>query len=179
MKKQEDSEKLKRTSHLVQVEHLRVWTATPFAEVVRRLEANTGVFDGAAIQARIEAKAPPTAVIEAIVAMTGRSGFMRFAAFDHGAILRARGEPTEAVRFLIGDPLTASRMTKLRIGAALYVPLSLLVAADKQGGTCLEYDRPSTVLTQFKDPGVTQVARELDDKFEALIHSVTDGSRKK
>jgi len=161
-----------RTSRLVPVEHLQVWTARPFSEVVRRLEAETGIFDAAAIQARVEAKAPPRSVIEAIAAMAGRSGFMRFASLDHGAILRLQGRSAEAVRFLIGDPLTASRMTSLRIDSALYAPLSLLVAADEHGGTRLEYDRPSTLFRQFDDPGVAQVARELDEKFAALVDTV-------
>jgi len=47
------------TSRIVQVEHIRMWTGTPFAEVVRRIEAETGVFAPvAAMRARIEAKAP-------------------------------------------------------------------------------------------------------------------------
>jgi len=155
----------------VQVEHLKIWTARPFAEVVRGLVAETGVFDSATVQARLEAKAPPSSVLETIAAMGGRSGFMRFAALDHGAILRLQGKPTEAVRFLIGHPLTASRMTMLRLGSALYAPLSLLVTADKRGGTRLEYDRPSTLFSQFDDPGVAEVAKELDDKMAALIQS--------
>src|SRR5215831_16039996 len=109
MPPQQSSNTLTRTSHLVPVEHLEVWTAKPFAEVVRRLEAETGIFDAAAIQARIQAKAPPSTVIEAIAAMAGRSGFMRFAALDHGAILRLQGRSAEAVRYLIGHPLTGSR----------------------------------------------------------------------
>ena len=162
------------TSRIVQVEHIRVWTGTPFAEVVRRIEAETGVFAPvAAMRARIEAKAPSGSVIEDIAAMAGRSGLMRFAALDHGAILRLQGKPTDAIRFLIGHPLTASRMTKLQIGSGLYAPLSLLVAADDRTGTVLEYDRPSTLLEQFEDPGVAQVARELDEKFAALIDSAT------
>ena len=169
MQPQQSSKRLTRTSHVVPVEHLEVWTTKPFAEVVRRLEAETGFFDAAAIQARIQAKAPPVAVFEAIAAMAGRSRFMRFAALDHGSILRLQGRSAEAVRFLIGDPLTASRMTSLRIGSGLYAPLSLLVAADERGGTRLEYDRPSTLLNQFDDPGVAQVARELDQKFAALV----------
>jgi hypothetical protein len=183
-----------RTSHVVQIEHVRVWTVTPFAEVVRRLEANTGVFDAARIQALMAGKAPQASdrmfkgpsvvgevssqssrspVIEAIAAMAGRSGLMRFASLDHGAILRVQGKPTEAVRFLIGDPLTASRMTKLQVGSGLYAPLSLLVAA-ADDGTSLEYDLPSTLFGQFEDPGVTEVARALDDKLAALIRSITD-----
>jgi len=172
MQPKQSSNMLTRTSHLVPVEHLEVWTAKPFAEVVRRLEAETGFFDAAAIQARVQAKAPPGAVFEAIAAMAGRSGFMRFAALDHGAILRLQGRSAEAVRFLVGDPLTASRMTSLRIGSGLYAPLSLLVAADERGGTRLEYDRPSSLLNQFDEPGVAQVARELDEKSAALVDAV-------
>ena len=51
------------------------------------------------------------------------------------------------------------------------MPLSLLVAAEERGGTSLEYDRPSTLLGQFEDPGISSVARELDDEFAALIDS--------
>ena len=172
MQPQQTSNTLTRTSRLVPVKHLEVWTAKPFAEVVRRLEAETGIFDAGAIQARIQAKAPPSTVIEAIAAMAGRSGFMRFAALDHGAILRLQGRSAEAVRYLIGHPLTGSRVTSLRIGSGFYAPLSLLVAADERGGTRLEYDRPSTLLSQFDDPGVAQVARELDEKFAALVDAV-------
>jgi uncharacterized protein (DUF302 family) len=164
-----------RSSYIVPIEHVRVWTPRPFAEVVRRLEAETGVFDGARIQALIAAKVAPSSVVEAISAMAGRSGFMRFASLDHGSILRLQGKPTDAIRFLIGHPLTASRMTKLQIASGLYAPLSLLVASEEKGGTCLEYDRPSTLFSQFDDAGVTQVARELDNEFEALIGSLVGG----
>src|ERR1700730_16234623 len=112
-----------RTSGIVAVEHIRVHTARPFAEVVRSIEAETGVFDAAAVQARLQAKEPPGEGLGAIAAMAGRSGLMRFVALD--------------------------------------VPLSLLVAADERG-TSLEYDRPSTLLGQFEDPGIDEVARELD-----------------
>ena len=66
------------------------------------------------------------------------------------------------------DALTAARMTALGIGSGLYAPLSLLVAAD-EGGTVLEYDRPSTLLAQFDESGIDEVARELDEKMAALV----------
>jgi hypothetical protein len=71
---QEDSQAPRRTINNVQIEHVRDWTPRPFAEVVRRLEAETGVFDRATIQARIAAKATPTSVVEAISAMAGGVG---------------------------------------------------------------------------------------------------------
>ena len=59
-------------------------------------------------------------------------------------------------------------MTQHGIGTGLYAPLSLLVAGD-EGGTSLEYDRPSTLFGQFEDPGIDEVARELDEKMAALV----------
>jgi len=107
---------------MVAVEHIRVRTARPFTEVVSRIEAETGLFDAAAVQARV----------------------------------------------LIGNPLTAARMTTRQIGAGLYAPLSLLIYAD-ESGTVLEYDRPSSLFAQFHDAGVDEVARELDEKMAALV----------
>ena len=59
-------------------------------------------------------------------------------------------------------------MTQRGIGSGLYAPLSLLVAGD-EGGTVLEYDRPSTLLGQFDNPDIDEVARELDEKMAALV----------
>src|SRR5262245_29856776 len=80
-------------------------------------------------------------------AMAGASGFMRFLAADHGAILRLHGHSVDAIRFLIGHPLMAVCMTTHAIGSALNAPLSLLVASDGHG-TRLEYDRPSSLFSQ-------------------------------
>src|SRR5262249_13180704 len=104
----------------------------------------------------------------------GESGFMRFATLDHGAILRLQGQDIDAVRFLIGHPLIAARMTRRAIGSALYAPLSLLVVADGQG-SFLEYDRPSTVLAQFHDLESARIALDLDEKLAALIRSIAVG----
>ena len=162
------------TVTVYQIEHIRVWTEKPFAEVVRSLEVATGVFDLEQIQNRAAAGASATAITDAIHAMAGASGFMRFAAWDHGAILRLTGQgSSDAVRFAIGNPLMAARMTKHGIGSGLYAPLSLLVTGSERGGTLLEYDRPSTVFAQFHDAEITRTARELDQKLDALIQSIT------
>jgi len=141
--------------------------------VVRGLEAATGLFDIAQVTQIVAARATSSAFTDAIEAMAGKSGFMRFAACDHGAVLRQVGQPADAVRFVIGHPLIAVRMTKRVIGSELYAPLSVLVFRDERGGTLVEYDRPSTLLQQFNDAGVTEVALELDAKLAALIQLVT------
>jgi uncharacterized protein (DUF302 family) len=157
---------------IVPVEHVRVLTDTPFAEIVERLKAEAGRFELADVQRRVAAGESPQLVIDSIARMAGPSGFMLFLEIDHGAILRLHGQNVQAVRFLIGHPLIAVRMTKRAVASALYAPLSLLVASDGDGA-CLEYDRPSTLFAQFQDAEITNVARELDQKFDALMQSIT------
>lgn len=100
---------------------------------------------------------------------------MRFAAWDHGALLRQMGQKAEAVRFAIGHPLIAVRMTEHRISSGLYAPLSVLVTGNESGGATFEYDRPSTLFQQFDDASVLESARDLDNKLAALIQSVAFG----
>lgn len=156
-----------------QIDHVRIRTDKNFAEVVRSLEAATGVFDEAQMKSRAAAGASPVNATDAINAMAGPSGFMRFAAWDHGTALRLTGRPAvDAVRFVIGNPTIAVRMTSRRISSALYAPLSLLIAGAERGGTYIEYDRPSTLFAQFDDAEIAGVASELDQKLDALIQSI-------
>jgi uncharacterized protein (DUF302 family) len=160
----------------LQVEHVRSWTARSFADVVAGLEARTGVFAAAVLQRWMQAGAPAGGVAEAVVraieAMAGTSGIMRLAALDYSAVLALAGRPARAIRVLIGHPLIAARMMTGAVGAGLYAPLSLLVAADGAVGPWLEYDRPSTLLSQFGHGLVAAIAQEFDGKLAALVEAV-------
>ena len=157
---------------LVSVEHVRIWTETSFENVLKRIDAACGIFDAARVVELATAGAEPGAILEAIERMAGSSGFMRFATLDHGAVPRLQGHPMEAVRYLIGNPLIAARMTTREVGSSLYAPLSMLVVADG-GGTRIEYDRPSSLFGRFQDHDVAEIAADLDAKLAALIESVT------
>lgn len=162
----------------VPIEHVRVRTDAPFDDVIRRLEAETGLFDVAEVVRLATAHEPAHAVLAAINGMAGPSGFMRFLKADHGQVLRLEGRVATAVRYLIGHPLTAARMTQRAIGAALYAPLSLLVSSDELG-TRLEYDRPSTLFAQFHDAEIAAVAHELDQKLEVLLQLISESNSTK
>ena len=81
---------------------------------------------------------------------------------DHGSLLRVAGRAREAVQYDIGNPLTASKMTRHKLGAGLYAPLRVILYADESGGSVFEYDKPSSLFGQFGDPEVTAVSRGLD-----------------
>jgi uncharacterized protein (DUF302 family) len=152
------------------VEHVRVRSDRPFTDVTGRLEARTGLFDLSLVESHLRSESP-SAALASIDRMSGASGFMRFARLDHGANLRMHGQAAEAVRYLLGHPRIAARMTARQLATGLYAPLSLLVAGD-QGATWLEYDRPSSLLRAFGDDEVIRVAIDLDAKLAALVQDV-------
>ena len=45
---------------------------------------------------------------------------------DHGALLQILGSRRNALQYNIGNPLTASKMTRYQLPAALYAPLRVV-----------------------------------------------------
>src|ERR1700678_612746 len=81
---------------------------------------------------------------------------------DHGVLVGLYGKVRDAVQYEIGNPLTASTMTRYQLAAGLYAPLRVIVYEKDDGGSCIEYDLPSSLFGQFGDDRVTEVARGLD-----------------
>lgn len=81
---------------------------------------------------------------------------------DHGALLALYGQRRDAVQYEIGNPLTASAMTRYGLGAGLYAPLRVIVYDTNDGGSRIEYDLPSSLFGQFDDERIAEVARGLD-----------------
>lgn len=91
---------------------------------------------------------------------------------DHGGLLAIAGQVRKAFQYEIGNQVTASRMTRHDIRAALYAPLRIVLYEDDQGHAVFEYDKPSSLFGQFGDEQVTAVARELDDELRnALVQA--------
>jgi len=81
---------------------------------------------------------------------------------DHGALLGLYGHARDAVQYEIGNPLTASTMTRYGLAAALYAPLRVVIYEKGEGGSRIEYDLPSSLFGQFGDERITEVAHGLD-----------------
>jgi uncharacterized protein (DUF302 family) len=90
---------------------------------------------------------------------------------DHGALLAADDRRSKAIQYEIGNPLTAERMTRHRLAAALYAPLRVVLFEDDRGKVVFEYDRPSSLFGQFDDPEVLAIGRELDAELESVLAS--------
>jgi hypothetical protein len=81
---------------------------------------------------------------------------------DHGMLVGMYSKVRDAVQYEIGNPLTASRMTRYQLAAGLYAPLRVIIYEKADVGSCIEYDLPSSLFGQFGDDRVTEVAHGLD-----------------
>ncbi|MFZ6648608.1 DUF302 domain-containing protein [Undibacterium sp. TJN25] len=93
---------------------------------------------------------------------------------NHGALLEIVGLPRYAIQYEIGNPLTASKMTRHQLGAALYAPLRVLLREDDEGNGVFEYDLPSSFFGQFGDEQVTAVGRMLDEYLDAALSKAAE-----
>jgi uncharacterized protein (DUF302 family) len=89
---------------------------------------------------------------------------------DHGALLQVAGRQRQSIQYDIGNPLTASKMTRHRISAGLYAPVRVLLREDVDG-VGFEYDRPSSTFGHFADPQVDEVAQKLDQDLLAALET--------
>ena len=97
-----------------------------------------------------------------------------FASRDHGALLAIAGLKRRAIQYDIGNPLTASLMTRHTVSAALYAPIRVLLRENPAGEVAFEYDRPASTFGQFGDDKVDIVARKLDENLQRVLETVAN-----
>ena len=133
-----------------------------------------------AVRAALEAAVPPLDHAYAGLLRDGKVDAARdllerqaplsiFGARDHGGLLLTAGLTRKAVQYDIGNPLTAARMTRHVLSAALYAPIRVLLREDEEGGVAFEYDRPVTTFGQFGNREVDAVAADLDDQLRGAL----------
>src|SRR3954447_19047303 len=156
------------SDHHFTVDHVRLATDRPFGDVTTAFERQLGRFEPGVYQA-LASDGDAEGARAKIEAMAGPSGFMLFASHNHGALLRLAGQQRKAVQYVVGNPLFALQMTQHDIRGSLYAPLRVLIYADEEGKTCVEYDTPSSLFGQFGDDRIIRTAAMLDRKLEALV----------
>jgi uncharacterized protein (DUF302 family) len=158
-------------SRSVTIQHVTVTSRRSFEATIQAFEKQIGIFDPEALKSVGEPNAQLEQIKAKLEAMAGSSGFMRFGGIHKfGELVALAGQPTgKANQYVVGNPLIALQMVRHKFGVGLYVPLRILISEDAGGVTHLEYDLPSSLLEQFKDPEVDKVAHMLDEKLSALI----------
>jgi hypothetical protein len=150
--------------HAVEVLHVVIDTSKPCALVRTSLETLLPVID-AEIPVLLE-DGLTDRLKQRLEAAPELSIFLKR---DHGMLLGIYGTARNAMQYEIGNPLTASKMTRYQLGAANYAPLRVVVFETNAGDTRIEYDLPSSLFGQFGDERVTEVARNLDIELERTL----------
>jgi uncharacterized protein (DUF302 family) len=157
------------STRTISIEHVTIRSAKPFEEVRARLvtlapRIDDGIFTllryGESTRALRELEACPPLTI--------------FGQRDHGALVAIAGLTQRSIQYDIGNPLTASKMTRHQLSAGLYAPIRVLLREDGDGGVGFEYDRPSSVFGQFGSEEVNAVARQLDRDLQALLEAAAN-----
>ena len=153
----------------ITVEHVTIRSSNTFAAVRAALEALVPRLDdgfltllrfGLIDRARQELEAAATLSI--------------FGNRDHGALLAIAGLKRRAIQYDIGNPLTASLMTRHEISTGLYAPIRVLLRESPEGEVAFEYDRPVSTFGQFGDERVDIVARKLDESLENILEKAAN-----
>ena len=116
------------TSHAIVVEHINISSERSFGEVRRRLESTLPKLDASIAEVLRSGDQERAKDYE-------ESGpeLSIFEKRDHGSLLQIWGGRRNALQYEIGNPLTASKMTRHRLSAALYAPLRVVLFEDEQG----------------------------------------------
>jgi len=154
----------------IEVERFTLNSSKPFDQVVAALNSAVGHPDMAEFWKSTHRAQSDAELQNTIEKGLGRTGLMLFAEFDHGAVVRkgtGRGTP-RMIRFVIGNPLIMREMAKHVPDAGSYAPVTVLVD-ERADGVHLSYDRMASFLGPYNNPEALKVARDLDEKVEALL----------
>jgi uncharacterized protein (DUF302 family) len=154
----------------IEVERFTLSSSKPFDEVVAALNSAVGHPDMAEFWKSTHRAQSDAELQNTIEEGLGPTGLMLFAEFDHGAVVRkgtGRATP-RMIRFVIGNPLIMREMAKHVPDAGSYAPVTILID-ERSDGVHISYDRMTSFLAPYNNSEALKVARELDEKVEALL----------
>lgn len=146
-----------------------VTTDKPFEAAVKDLQAELGKASTATLMDHLASSATFEDFTAEVTALAGRSNLIEVAFLDWGGVVTLAGTPMRAKLFVIGNPLTASKL--LAAGGpdvGLYLPTKILVHEDRQGTTHVSYDRFTPILEGRDNEALTKVAGVIDGVLAKL-----------
>jgi uncharacterized protein (DUF302 family) len=152
------------------VDHVTVSSSKPYAAVKQDLETRLGRLDDHIHTLLKENKVEELRT--ALQKAAGTDGLVIHYIGPHGDWLILKGQRKNGTEYFTGNILTATEMTSVNMAAGLYAPLRIMVYENADGGTTIEYDKPSTQLSQFHSARIDVQGRSLDDRLAKLCASV-------
>lgn len=154
----------------VAVERFSLTSSRPFDTVVAALKSAVGQPDMVQFFKTARAAESFPDLERIVQGGLGRTGFMLFAEFDLGAVLRREsGSATpKSMRFLVGNPLIMKEMVKHVPDAGSYAPVTVLID-ERPDGVHVSYDKMESYLLPYGSAEALAVARNLDARITTLL----------
>jgi len=153
------------------VNRLDIIVNDSYADLRAKFEAAAPTFSPQVLQI-LGAGKPNFDGLVAAIAANAPNGFIRFNTIETGALLKAAGEPasaTNAVQYLVGNPVFAEQMYREDRSTQLYAPLRATIYQAADGTVHFVIDQPSTRFDSFDDPTIDGVGEFLDGKVANLL----------
>jgi len=151
----------------ISVKHVSIDLPVDFDQFNRNFTYLLGRFDPSDFDLAVK---NPKLGFARLKAAAGDQGLMLFEGTNnHGILFATIGQSRKALRYHIGNPQIALKMTVHNISAALYAPLTVLVYQVDENHIRVEYDKPSSVFGQFKEPDIDAIATVLDVKLNNIL----------
>ena len=159
----------------IEVERFTLRSSKLFDQVVAALNSAVGHPDMSEFWKSTDRAQSDAELQHTIEKGLGRTGMMLFVEFDHGAIVRkgTGGATPRMIRFVIGNPIIMRQMVQHVPDAGSYAPVTILID-ERSDGVHLSYDRMTSFLTPYNNSEALKVARDLDEKVEALINAAAN-----
>lgn len=158
------------TSAPLPVEHIVIKTRKPYPEVKAGIEKLGRLDDSVRT---LLTKNDIEGLRAALKRIAGEDGLALHYVALHGDLLALKGERRPLTAYYIGNVLSAVEMTSVNPAAGLYAPLRVVVYANEQGGTTMEYDKPTSMFGQFKSKDIDVVAQSLDQRLLTFLMKVS------
>ncbi len=156
------------TTRRFQVERMEVDSRKSFEDLVAALEKKVPAADFAVFRELVTSGATAPEIERKVQSMVGDLGFAILGKVDQGPLVSLLGRPKKLTTYLIGNPVLANRMFEQHPAVGLYAPVRATVYEDHQARCHFSYDRPSTLLAQFKDERIRAVGEMLDERLADL-----------
>ena len=155
----------------IEVERFSLTSSRQFDEVLAAIKGAVGNPNMVDFAKTTSAARTFVELASAVRKGLGKTGLMRFMELDHGAVIcKATSRDTpRMVRLIIGDPLIMQEMAKHVPDAGSYAPVTILVD-ERPDGVHISYDRMASLLAPYRNSEALAVARNLDEKVEALLY---------
>ena len=148
----------------IEVCHVSMEIHADFDGFTHKFELLLGRFDKSSLN-----ETDPKVMEKRLKEIGKEEDLMLFEVYNHGDLLNILESPKKAKQYVLGNPLTAIKMTRHDIRAGLYAPLRVLAYETGDHSTRIEFDQPSSLFGQFNDPEINATAQSLDKKLTNLI----------